>query len=165
MTLTSTYTYSIVDIRKVVDMFAADLDMIQQRTGYNSRAWVDEVAEDVENFACNDYLDKVEIILLDKDGNPLRANRYRPSTSASGWTSDRPGGNNWSVVPGGRLSVLLTYSDTYNNLSDTKSNEFKATLNRPWSPSAIDNSFTHLQPASDRRYASNAYGFERSSFS
>jgi hypothetical protein len=164
MTFADTYTFSIVDVRKVVDMFAADLDMIQQRTGYNSQAWVDDVTEDIAVFACNDYLDKVEIVLLDAGGKPVRANRYRPSTNASGWTSDRPGGNNWTAVPGGSLSVLLTYSSTFNQLAETTRSVFKASLNRPWSPSDIDNSFTHLQSASGRRYASNAYGFERSSF-
>src|SRR5438552_15393892 len=95
LTGTHTTTYTVADIRKVVDNFAADFSMIGQATGLYSRERVAWVVSDLKIFAEYRYLIDVNLILKDAAGRQVRAAVYRVFESAIGWTSERPGNNLW----------------------------------------------------------------------
>ena len=58
-----TQTYTIADIGKVIDCFAADLDMTSQSTGLLTRDLVKQYAADVKAMAQQGYLLEANIVL------------------------------------------------------------------------------------------------------
>ena len=78
-----TQTYTIADIGKVIDCFAADLDMTSQSTGLLSRDLVKQYAADVKAMAQAGYLVEANIVLKDSAGKIIRAAKYEVSTDAA----------------------------------------------------------------------------------
>jgi hypothetical protein len=168
MSSTGTFssTYSIIDVGKVVDRFAADFAMLGQSTGCETDAGrIADVVYDVKLMAQRDYIEHVDIVLLNVAGKEVRAARYTPSTDASMWSSDRPGNNLWPRTIGGSLTVVVSYSGTWNALSDQAKHAFHTTeCRRSWGPTSVDTSYPGMTGRFDRRYSSNAYGMERTVF-
>ena len=161
---TGTYssTYSVVDVAKVVDQFTADFHMLAQATGFASTERAPDVGHDVKLLAQRGYIDRVDIVLLDAAGDEIRAAKYTISTDAGLWTSDRPGNNLWPRPAGGTLSVVVSYTPVWYALSPDQRRRFHSEeCRRPWGPSSIDTTYPRLRGRFDRRYASNAYGMER----
>lgn len=161
---TDSYTYTAVDIVKVADRFAADLAMIAQSTQKMSSVEVGEYVSDIKELAKAGYLERISLVLFDGSGYEVRARRYQVSTNAELWSSDRPGDNLWPQMAGGSLEVIVSYSAGWRALSDSTKANFKAGLKIPWSPSSVDVSFPGLTGTLGRRYASNAYGMQRTDF-
>jgi len=164
---TQTTTYTVADIRKVVDNFAADFSMMGQSTALRSRESVAEVVSDLKVFAEWGYLVEVALFLLDKDGSKLRAARYKVNDSATGWTCDRPGNNLWPRTPDGSLWVVATLTDAWWNKTDPQREAFVRDrgLHNVWARTAKDTSLTGLCSSVGQRYASNGYGWERTNYS
>ena len=78
-----TQTYTIADIGKVIDCFAADLDMTSQSTGLLTRELVKGYAADVKAMAQRGYLLEANIVLKDASGNVIRAAKYEVNTDAA----------------------------------------------------------------------------------
>jgi hypothetical protein len=155
-------TYSVIDIGKVVDRFTADFHMLGQSTGLASAQRARDVGHDIKLMAQRGYIDRVDIVLLYSVGKEVRAAKYSVSTDAGLWTSDRPGNNLWPGQVGGSLSVVVSYTSAWYALSAEKRKRFHAEeCERPWGPSSIDTTYPGLVGRFDRRYASNAYGMER----
>lgn len=159
-----TSTYSASDVIKVADRFAADLVMLSQSTGLLESARASGIIEDIKLMAKRDYIERISVVLFDAVGDEIRARKYVVSKDASLWTSDRPGDNLWPSTPGGDLSVILHYTDTWRNLGDAAQADFQKGLQRPWGPSDVDTSFPGLSGKQGRRYASNAFGLQRTDF-
>jgi len=164
---TRTTTYTVADIRKVVENFAADFSMMAQATGLRTRESVASVVADLNVFAEYGYLVSVTLFLLDKDGNKLRVASYRVADSAAGWQSDEPGNNLWPKTEGGSLWVLGTLTDEWWNKTEAQTEAFiKARgLNSPWSKTEKDTSLSGLTSSAGQKYASNGYGWERTNYS
>lgn len=161
-TFSQSSTYTIADVAKVVDRFAADLHMVAQSTGLMSTAKAKDYAADVKVLAQRGYIYRVDIVLSDVSGNIIKAASYTTSTDASGWTSDRPGNSLWPRTPGGTLDVLIFRSAEWLALTSGQQCAFESTYcNIGWSPSDIDASYPGLVGSYDRRYSSNAFGMER----
>jgi hypothetical protein len=161
-TFSRTSTYTLTDVAKVVDRFAADFHMIAQATGLASRDQVLEVAHDVKLMAQREYIDRVDLVLRSVSGREIRAAKYTVSIDAGGWTSDRPGNNLWPSTPGGELHVVVSYTGTWWALSDYHRSAFiDGECFGWWTRSDIDLSYPGMTGRFDRRYASNAYGLER----
>jgi hypothetical protein len=159
---TLTSTYSIADVAKVVDRFTADFHMLGQSTGLASAQRAREVGHDVKLMAQRGYIDRVDIVLLDAAGDEVRAAKYSISTDAGLWTSDRPGNNLWPPEPGGSLTVVVSYTYTWQELSPEQQSRFHDDeCDGVWGPTSIDTTYPRLVGRFDRRYASNAYGMER----
>jgi len=155
-------TYSVVDVGKVVDRFTADFHMLGQSTGLASVQRARDVGHDVKLMGQRGYIDRVDIVLLNSAGKELRAAKYTVSTDAGLWSSDRPGNNLWPRQVGGSLSVVVSYSSAWYALSAEQRKRFHGEeCERPWGPSSIDTTYPGLVGCFDRRYASNAYGMER----
>jgi hypothetical protein len=146
----------------VIDCFAADYDMIAQSTGLHTQETVTNLTEDVKAFAEYGYMNAVDIVLDDASGKRVCAAKYKVSTEASLWRSDRPGNNLWPRISGGSLSIVISPSQSWDLLNDSQQAAFRQERNRNWGPSSIDVSYPGLVGHVDRRYSSNAYGIEKS---
>jgi Bacterial HORMA domain family 1 len=162
---TELVTFTIADIAKVIDCFAADLDMNAQSTGLLTRELVKQYAADVKVMAQSGYLLEANIVLRDAAGNVIRAAKYEVSTDASSLTAHRPGNNLWPRTPGGDLTVVVQYSPTWHDLTETQRTVFRQNLRTTWSSSSTDLSFPSLSRSADRNYVSNGWGVTKSVFS
>ncbi|MEW5976448.1 MAG: hypothetical protein AB1898_11665 [Acidobacteriota bacterium] len=157
-----TQTFTIADIRKVIDCIAADLDMSSQSTGLLTREQVKSYAADVRAFAQNGYLLEANIVLYDSSGEPIRAAKYEVSTDGSLLKAQRPGNNLWPRTPFGELAIVVRYSQKWRDLTDGQRTAFSQTLNIAWMPSHTDLSFPRLTRSADRAYVSNGWGVTKS---
>ena len=160
-----TRTFTIADIGKVLDCFAADLDGMGQSTGLRSRENTKAVAADVKLIAQNGYLSEVNLYLTNASGTTIRAAKYAVSTDGSSLTASRPGNYLWPHTPGGRLGVHVTYSANWRALSPTQKDAFRQRLELQWGTLDLDTSFPMLTRRSDRNYVSNGFGLQKSVFS
>jgi hypothetical protein len=165
-TATESTTYTVADIRKVVENFAADFSMMAVSTGLRSRESVAKTVADLQRFAEHGYLLEVSLILKDAAGNKNRAASYKVSQSASGWNSDRPGNSLWPRTPGGTLWVLADLSSDWWNKTSAEKDAYRQKwgLNSRWDPTTEDLSLTGLSASSGQRYASNVYGWQRTNY-
>jgi hypothetical protein len=157
-----TETYSVVDIGKVIDCIAADLDMNSQSTELLTRELVKKYAADVKSLAQNGYLVEANIVLYDSSGAVIRAAKYEVSTDASTLTAQRPGNNRWPCTPSGELSIVVKYSKKWRDLTDAQRATFRQTLTASWTTSNTDLSFPSLTRSADRNYVSNGWGVTKS---
>jgi len=164
-TSTFTQTYTLVDVRRVVDCFAADYDMIAQATDLETDDRVTKTVHDVKLLAENGYLQRVDIVLRDAASNLIRAAKYAVSTDASLWSAQRPGNNLWPTIPRGSLMVVVSYTAAWHELGEQARQTFQRTyLQLPWSRANIDLAYPQLSGQVDRYYASNCYGMERTTY-
>jgi hypothetical protein len=163
-TETQSQSFTIADIGKVIDCFAADLDMNSQSTALLTRDLVKQYAADVKAMAQNGYLLEANIVLSDATKNVIRAAKYEVSTDASSLTARRPGNNLWPNTPGGELTVVVQYSKKWRELTDAQRAAFRQTLGTMWSSSTTDLSFPSLTRSPDRNYVSNGWGLTKSVF-
>jgi hypothetical protein len=159
-----TQTYTIADIGKVIDCFAADLDMTSQSTGLLNRDLVKKYAADVKAKAQKGYLLEANIVLRDSSGNIVRAAKYEVNTEAGSLVASRPGNNRWPTTPGGELSIVLRNSQKWHDLTDFQRTSFNETLSINWVPSNTDLSFPSLTRYADRSYVSNGWGVTKTIF-
>jgi hypothetical protein len=165
-TSSQTTTFTATDIRKVVDSFAADLWMIAQSTGLRSRENVESIVSDLKALAESDYLLGVTLILSDSAGAKVRARRYTVSTQAIAWGNDQPGGNLWPKLEGGSLQIIGALSDAWWNISAETKNRVRERigLKYGWELTSTDTSFSDMTARQDKRYSSNGFGIERTSY-
>jgi len=162
---TETATYTVSDISKVFDMFAADYYMVAQATGLETQAEVTKAVSDIKAFANADYLTSVTLCLLDSSGKSIKAAVYEISKDAASWTSGRPGNNLWPLSSGGSLHVIISYSKQWSGLSEAGKVTFRSKLRCTWTATTIDTSFPLLHGYADRVYSSNAYGLSKKAYS
>ena len=163
---TRTTTYTVADIRKVVENFAADYSMIAQSTGLRTREQVVAAVSDLNTLARYDYLVSVTIYLLDKAGSKVQVAAYEVSESAVGWKTDAPGNALWPRIEGSSLRIIATLTDPWWNMAESEKEAFIKThsLNSPWKKTDLDTSLTGLVSSAGQKYASNGYGWERTNY-
>ena len=158
------HTYTIVDIGKVLDCFAADFDGMGQSTGLRARENTKAVAADVKLIAQPGYLSEVNVYLLDAFGKEIRAAKYRVTKDTGMLTASRPGNYLWPRTPGGSLCVHVTYSGEWWQLSEPQKVAFRERLGLRWGSLDLDTSFPMLRQQYDRNYVSNGFGLQKSVF-
>jgi hypothetical protein len=163
-TQSQSVSFTVADIGKVIDCFAADLDMNAQSTGLLTWDVARKSAGDVKLMAQNGYLIEANIVLADASGTIIRAGKYEVATNVGTLTAQRPGNNLWPRTVGGQLYVVVRYSQTWRNLTETQRAAFIKTLNISWSAANTDLSFPGLTRSSDRSYVSNGWGVTKSVF-
>jgi hypothetical protein len=163
---TGTYeaTFTVADIKKVVDRFAADYWMIAQVTGLRTRETVDKQVAEIKIYAEAQYLHAVDITLFDAAEKELQAAQYKVSDAATGWTNQQPGNNMWPVTPGGKLRITLTMSKKWFDLNQAQQVEFDRSNGLVWPDTNKDLTHQTLTKQFDRRYVSNGYGMEKHIF-
>lgn len=166
-TVTNTNTYTVIDIRKTFEGCQADIRTIARRTNKWSMEYVDKVFNDIILFAENEYLKSVDIVLLDNNENPLRASKFLVNSNGSAISSDRAGKNNdWSEIPNTHLSVILSYTNKWHNLSETEKEKFYSdnSFKLSWTSTSIDNSFPNLSNTKAQLYASKGYELQKTTY-
>lgn len=164
-TITQTSTYTVLDIRKTFEGCEADIRTIARRTGKWSMDYVDNIFYDIIQLAENEYLNSVDIVLIDSNNEQvLKASKFKVNSDGSASSSDRAGKNNdWSNIPNTHLTVILSYTQKWYDLSENEkitfqnSNNFKMT----WTSTSIDNSFPHLTANEKQLYASKGYELQK----
>jgi hypothetical protein len=157
---TFTKTYTVTDIRKAFENFQADFRAIARRTEKMDMTTVDNIIHDILILAENKFLRSIDIVLLDNNETVIRATKFEINQDGTATSSDRAGKNNdWLNIPNTYLSVILSYNENWNNLSEQEKEEFQNDNNfkTSWVTSNIDNTFPHLSKNNAQLYASNGY--------
>ena len=158
-------TYTVADIKKVVDRFAADLAMIGQATGLRTREQVLKTVGEIKIYAEAEYIKEIDITLFNTAGKELQAAQYKVSDSAGSWTNHQPGNNVWPATPGGKLQITITMNKKwFADLTPEQRDEFDRRHGLTWPERNTDLTHQTLIRQFDRRYVSNGYGMERNIF-
>lgn len=156
---TITQTYTRTDIRKVFEMFRAELEMLALRTQAMTLDHAEECAHDIDLMAQVKCLRYVHVQLRDIYGNLVKAHRYSVKEDILS-DSQRPGGNRWPCLPGGTLHVLVDPSDDRSLEQLKRSGQ----LMIAWSPSPLSTNYSGMRNEGARLYSSNSYGLRRDTF-
>lgn len=159
-TYSSTETYSVVDVEKVVRNIRADLMMIASSSKAMTEEKAKNYAHDIELLAKQDYLAYADVTLLDTWGAELAASRFNVLTKDASGTS-RPGVM-WPATPDGQVRVVLSYTAKY---TEDARQTVKTDMKFNWVPSTEDISHAKLSASGERGYSSNGYGANRKDFS
>ncbi|HEY8791314.1 MAG TPA: hypothetical protein VIL96_00335 [Gaiellaceae bacterium] len=165
MTTTITQTFNRDDIRRVYASFAADYRIVAEWTELHSSAYVEKAIEQIKALAEEQYLSSVHMQLQSSTGAIRQAAVYRVSTSASGWSADRPGDLYWQKYAGDTLNLIVYFSDKWRALSQTERDTFEAVHMPDWGTSDFDGNYGLMSSSTDRQYSSRAYGMERTRYS
>ncbi len=165
MTTSFTDTFNRDDIRRVCASFAADYTIVAEWTELRSAGDIASDIAAVTAVAEARYLKEVHIQLRTATGAIRQAAVYRVSTNASGWSTDRPGDLYWDSERGDYLILVVFYNTNWTALSQAERDEFRDRHMPGWGPSSFDGSYGAMSSSTDRRYASRAYGMERTRYS
>jgi hypothetical protein len=164
-TTTLTYTYNRDDIQRVYASFAADYRMVAEWTALRSDAEINRNIAAVQAVAEAQYLREVHLQLKTQAGRIREAAVYRVSTSASGWSADRPGSLYWDSDRTDDLELIVFYNSKWTTLAAAERDAFRARYLPGWGPSDFNGHYGPMASSVDRRYASRAYGIERIRYS
>ena len=164
MTTTFTDTFNRDDVRRVYAAFAAEYRIAAEWTGLHSATFVAKTIEQIARLAEEQYLREVHLQLISSTGQIREATRYRVSTNASGWSSDRPGDIYWLSYNGDRLIVIVDFSDKWWALTQEERDLFSAIYMSGWEESQFDGNYGTMSSSTNRHYASRAYGLERTDY-
>ena len=165
MTTTLTQTFNRDDIRRVYASLTADYRIVAEWTELHSSAFVAATIEQIKALADEQYMQEVHLQLKSSTGVIRQAAVYRVSTNASGWSSDRPGDLYWETYHGDSLDLIVYFSDKWRLLPNEERDAFAAIHMPNWETSDFDGNYGAMSSVSDRRYASRAYGMERTRYS
>ena len=165
MTTTLTQTFHRDDIRRVYASFAADYRIVAEWTKLHSSAYVAQTTAENKLLAEEQYLKEVHLQLRSSSDVIREASVYRVSTSASSWSSDRPGDLYWDSGVGDYLQLVVFYSQAWLDITPAARQSFKAAHLPGWGTSDFDGSYGPMSSSADRRYASRGYGLERTRYS
>jgi Bacterial HORMA domain family 1 len=163
---TSTYTYTVADIKRVLGSFAADFGMMVASAGLVEnwpRSRQDLLVADLVDYANSKYLAEIDVSMW-RDGAELRAARYHVSDSAQGWINERPGSCMWPRTPDATIEVVAVGTSVWKTAPSAERDEFRAGLRLQWGPSDLDISHSGLVQRQDRRFAANGFGLQRAMF-
>lgn len=160
-TASASYSWTDVDIAKVVRRVHADLTMIAQNSGAITEDKARQYAEDIELLAKKGFLKKVDIALLSY-GQEVQAVVYTVNKEGGGLTPAAPGGLYWPVVGGASLQLNLVPTPEY---TAQQKQTLMPQLNISWAPSSDDISHSKLQASGGRDYMSNGYAMQRQDYS
>ena len=163
-TQTQTTTYTVSDVARVMNCFAADFDMFAQSTGCRSRESVKTITADVVAMAKAGYLREVNLYLKTATGVTIKAAKYEVKTDGSLGNNATPGNSLWPYTPSGSLNIYVRYSNAWRALTDAARNTFKASLQSQWGTFELDTSFPTLTRSLERNYVSNGYGLQKYTF-
>lgn len=161
---TYTETYTVADVGKVLDCFAADFDMIAQSTGLRTCEDVAATSADVKLMAQYGYIAAVSVFVRNAVGGIPTAAKYEVSTGDGALTASRPGNALWPRTTGSTLCVQVDCTPAWIELSGAKREEFRKKLQQAWGPASVDTNFPGLTRSLDRNYVSNGYALKKSIF-
>lgn len=162
---TYTDTFNRDDIRRVYASFAADYKIVAEWTELHTPAFVEQTIGEIKAIAEQQYLKEVHLQLRSSTGVIREAAVYRVTTNAFLWSADRPGDLYWDSEDGDSLQLIIYFSDKWWNLTPQARDAFAAVYMANWGTSDFDGNYGGLVGATDKRFASRAYGMERTRYS
>lgn len=95
-----------------------------------------------------------------------RCHSERKNRAVSASPIPYPGNNLWPRTPGGTLQLIAVMSEAWGKLSTQGQADAKQKIGikGPWPAATVDTSFSGLNGAQDRQYASNGFGLKRWSY-
>ncbi|MEZ4876521.1 MAG: hypothetical protein R2805_03080 [Flavobacterium sp.] len=167
-TNTITGTYTVIDVRKTFEGFEADIRTIARRTGKWTMSYVDDLFHDIIELAENGYLDTVTITLNNSNtGTAIRAVKFTVNSNGTATSSERAGSNNdWEDLCNTNLSVILSYTSKWHNLSESAKSNFQKShsFKIGWVSSSVNTNFPHLNSNNAQLYASKGYELQKTNF-
>jgi hypothetical protein len=160
-TYSTTSTYTVADVEKVMRSVKADLIMIAGSTKAMTEDDAVNYAHDIEVLAKKNHLRFADVTLMD-GSSEARAIRYEFQTEGATGT-ERPGGVLWPLTPkdkGGWIRIHLRYTD-----SSSAEKRAELSLKTSWVPASTDISHKDLTSSAGRNYSSNGFGTNREDFS
>lgn len=160
-TYSSTNSYTVADIEKVMRSVKADLIIIATTTKAMTEDEASNYAHDIELLAKKDYLKYADVTLMNGTSE-VRAIKYEFQNEGATGT-ERPGGVTWPLMPkdkGGWIRIHLRYTD-----SSSAEKRADLPLKISWVPSSTDTSHKDLTSSAGRGYSSNGFGTNRKDFS
>lgn len=160
-TYSSTDTYTVADVEKVMRSVKADLIMIAKSTKAMTENDAVNYAHDIEVLAKKNHLRYADVTLM-YGSSEVRAVKYEFQTEDATGT-ERPGGVLWPLTPeekGGWIRIFLQYT-----ASSSAEERAKLPMKISWSPSSTDTSHKDLTVSTGRGYSSNGFGTNRKDFS
>ncbi len=145
------------DKDKLFQSISADFKIIVRKTELWKIEYCEQILHDIELLLSNEYLSKVYLIMKGADGLAIRCNKYDISYSATSSADNRAGNNDWDNLGGKSLTVVLSYTNSWQNLQEPDKSVFKKNLIIPWTNSQENLTFSHLQGNKSKEFvASNA---------
>jgi hypothetical protein len=86
------------------------------------------------------------------------------TTNASVFSADKPGDLYWDVTHGDSLHLIVYFSQKWRDLTSTARAAFEAVHMVGWGTSDFNGNYSGLSPATDKHFASRAYGMERTQY-
>lgn len=167
-TRTITGTYTVLDIRKTFEGCEADVRMIARRTNKWTMDYVDNLFYDIMLLAENYYLSTISISLNNSSNNvALRAAKFIINSDGKATSGERAGSNyDWENLPNTYLSVTLSYTSKWNNLSENDKKKFRDdnSFKIGWVTSSVNTNFPHLNNNNAQLYASKGYELQKKDF-
>lgn len=160
-TYSSTNSYTVADVEKVMRSVKADLIIIATTTKAMTEEEASSYAHDIELLAKKDYLEYADVTLMNGTFE-VRAIKYEFQNEGATGT-ERPGGVTWPLTPkdkGGWIRIHLRYTN-----SSSAEKRANLPLKISWVPSSTDTSHKDLTSSAGRGYSSNGFGTNRRDFS
>lgn len=160
-TYSSTSTYTVADVEKVMRSVKADLIIIATTTKAMTEGDAANYAHDIEVLAKRNHLKFADVTLMDGSAE-VRAIRYNFQIEGATGTA-RPGGVLWPLTPenkGGWIRIHLRYAD-----SSSAEKREDLPLKISWVPASTDINHKDLTSSAGRDYSSNGFGTNREDFS
>jgi hypothetical protein len=161
---TYTDTFNRNDIRRVYASFAADYKIVAEWTELHSVTFIEQTIAEIKAIAEEQYLKEVHMQLRSASGVIREAAVYRVTTNASLWSADKPGDLYWDSESGDSLRLIVYFTDKWWNLTPEQRAAFAAEHMAGWGTSDFDGNYGGLIAAADKRFASRAYGMERTTY-
>lgn len=162
---TFTDTFNRDDIRRVYASFAADYKIVAEWTDLHRPEFVEQTIAEIKALAEEQYLKEVHLQLRSSVGGIREAAVYRVTTSASLWSADKPGDLYWDSEPGDSLQLIVYFSDKWRDLTQAQRDAFAGVHMVGWGTSDFDGTYGGLIRSTSKRFASRAYGMERTRYS
>lgn len=142
-----------IDKDKLFQSVSADFKIIVRKTELWKLEYCEQILHDIELLLSNEYLSKVYLIMKDANGSAIRCNKYDIIYNTSSDGDDRAGSNDWDNLGGKSLTVVLSYTNSWQNLQEPNKFIFKQSLTIPWTSSQEDLTFSHLRGNKSKVFA------------
>lgn len=162
---TYTDTFNRDDIRRVYASFAADYKIVAEWTELHTPTLVEQTISEIKALAEEQYLKEVHLQLRASTGVIREGAVYRVATNASLWSADKPGDLYWDSQYRDSLQLIVYFSDKWWGLTQQARDAFTAVHMVGWAKSDFDGNYGALLASTDKRFASRAYGMERTRYS
>lgn len=162
-TLSRTASITMVDVRHVMWRIISDLCVLRSHHRMIDQEREEGIAHDLTAFIYRNYIDEVEFRFVnDSTGTASYRVRYALNRGWSGDDNDS-GGLRYCDLRGTSFSVVISYTEAWQNLSSDDKVAFRDGLKRPWGRAA-DVADGAGYWTTDRTYGSGSLGAERSVF-